>query len=79
MSCPRPNGWPARDYVGYRSDDNKLYAFSAGGATGCSGTPKACKPLWTAATGGYVYSSPAVANGVVYVGSYDGKLYAFSG
>jgi outer membrane protein assembly factor BamB len=64
-------------YVG--SDDNKLYAFSAAGTTGCSGTPKACKPLWTAATGGYVYSSPAVANGVVYVGSYDGKLYAFSG
>ncbi len=62
-------------YVG--SDDGDLYAFSAGGATGCSGTPKACKPLWSGATGGQVYSSPAVANGVVYVGSYDGKLYAF--
>jgi outer membrane protein assembly factor BamB len=24
-----------------------------------------------------VYSSPAVANGVVYVGSYDGNAYAF--
>jgi outer membrane protein assembly factor BamB len=32
---------------------------------------------WTATTGGLVHSSPAVANGVVYVGSEDGKLYAF--
>src|SRR5205823_9213817 len=45
--------------------------------TNCSGSPKVCSPLWTAATGADVYSSPAVANGVVYVGSQDGKLYAF--
>jgi outer membrane protein assembly factor BamB len=32
---------------------------------------------WTAETGGFVYSSPAVANGVVYVGSSDKKLSAF--
>ncbi len=32
---------------------------------------------WTALTGGSITSSPAVANGVVYVGSSDGKLYAF--
>jgi outer membrane protein assembly factor BamB len=32
---------------------------------------------WTATTGGAISSSPAVANGVVYVGSKDGKLYAF--
>ena len=31
---------------------------------------------WTFLTGGEVYSSPAVAYGVVYVGSNDGKLYA---
>jgi outer membrane protein assembly factor BamB len=36
-----------------------------------------CKPLWTASTGGAIWSSPAVANGVVYVGSLDHKLYAF--
>lgn len=34
-------------------------------------------PYWTASTGAYIFSSPAVANGVVYVGSYDHKLYAF--
>jgi outer membrane protein assembly factor BamB len=32
--------------------------------------------LWSVATGGPVKSSPAVANGVVYAGSDDGKLYA---
>jgi outer membrane protein assembly factor BamB len=32
---------------------------------------------WTGATAGAINSSPAVANGVVYVGSADGKLYAF--
>ena len=32
---------------------------------------------WTAVTGGQQFSSPAVANGVAYVGSDDGKLYAF--
>ena len=32
--------------------------------------------LWRFATGGIVYSSPAVANGVVYIGSDDKNLYA---
>ena len=64
-------------YIG--SDDIKLYAFDAAGATGCSGSPKTCTPLWTGATGNYIrFSSPAVANGVVYVGSDDNKLHAFS-
>jgi len=62
-------------YVG--SVDHKLYAFDATGATGCSGTPKACVPLWTATTGGILQSSPAVVNGVVYVASDDSKMYAF--
>ncbi len=63
-------------YVG--SNDYKLYAFDAAGGSGrCSGTPKTCTPLWTAATGGVVTPSPAVAGGVVYVGSDDGTLYAF--
>jgi outer membrane protein assembly factor BamB len=33
---------------------------------------------WTGATAAAVTSSPAVANGVVYVGSANGKLYAFA-
>ena len=62
-------------YVG--STDDKLYAFDAAGATGCSGNPKTCSPLWTATTGGRIFSSPDVANGVVYAGTEDDKLYAF--
>ncbi len=34
--------------------------------------------LWSFATAGPVYSSPAVANGVVYVSSTDGNLYALN-
>jgi outer membrane protein assembly factor BamB len=64
-------------YVGSASTF-KLYAFSAAGTTGCSGTPKTCQPLWTAATGGIALSSPAVAGGVVYFPSADGHFYAFS-
>ena len=36
-------------------------------------------PDWTSpATGGSLFSSPVVANGVVYVGSLDSVLYAFA-
>ncbi len=33
---------------------------------------------WSFATGGSVYSSPAVVDGVVYMGSQDGNVYALS-
>ncbi len=33
---------------------------------------------WRATTGTAIFSSPAVANGVVYVGSYDDNLYAYN-
>ena len=49
------------------SVDSKLYAFHA--ATG--------HLLWSASTNSDIASSPAVADGVVYVGSYDRNLYAF--
>jgi len=51
---------------------SKLYAFNANGCSGAS-----CEPLWTAPAGEFVVSSPAVANGRVYVGSGDALLYAF--
>lgn len=34
--------------------------------------------MWNFTTGSYVVSSPAVSGGVVYVGSWDGNVYAFS-
>src|SRR5205823_10789956 len=33
---------------------------------------------WKVLTGGSIYSSPVIVNGVVYIGSDNGKLYAFS-
>jgi len=54
------------------STDSRLYAFSAGGCIQIT-----CRPLWTAPAGDFVVSSPAVANGVVYLGSGDDLLYAF--
>ena len=32
--------------------------------------------LWSFPTGGFINSSPVVANGVVYIGSDDGNVYA---
>jgi outer membrane protein assembly factor BamB len=59
-----------RVYIG--SLDGFVYSFAASSG----------KLAWRHRTGGYVYSSPAVAGvpGVgptVYIGSYDGRLYAF--
>ena len=34
--------------------------------------------LWNYTTGSYVVSSPAVVNGVVYIGSDDGNVYALN-
>lgn len=38
-------------------------------------TPEPAKK-WSYRTGGYILSSPAVVNGIVYVGSFDYSLYA---
>ena len=56
-----------RVFVGSR-DDHKLYAFDA--VTG--------NTLWTATTSDWVQTSPAVANGVVYIGNNSGNVYAFN-
>jgi outer membrane protein assembly factor BamB len=56
-------------YVGSEgSDGSNLYALQASNGT----------LLWKYSFGGrYIYSSPAVANGTVYIGSYDGAVIAF--
>jgi hypothetical protein len=43
-----------------------------------AGTVSGLDVLWLGATGNAIFSSPAVSNGVVYVGSDDDKLYAFN-
>jgi outer membrane protein assembly factor BamB len=62
---PLPGQSGGRVFAG--SADHKVYAFHQTDG----------QVLWTGSTGGAIRSSPAVANGVVYVGSDDGKLYAF--
>jgi outer membrane protein assembly factor BamB len=65
-------------YVGSQtsptSNDGKLNAFAA---AGCG--QAVCAPLWqgVAGTQSILESSPAVANGRVFVGAFDGKLYVF--
>ena len=48
------------------SDDNNVYALDAN--TGAL--------VWTYSTGGAVEDSPAIVNGVLYISSVDGNLYA---
>src|SRR5207237_457849 len=62
-------------YVGARN--GKIYAFDATGTTNCSGAPKLCAPLWSGLTKATrPVSTPAVADGVVYVGA-NNRVYAF--
>jgi hypothetical protein len=73
-------------HVAYVPSVTGLRAYDARGATNCSGNPKVCTPLWTG-TDVRTDTSPAVANGVVYVAGstancdfvclYDRHLYAF--
>ena len=40
-------------------------------------TPRRARSRWRAKTAGRVRGSPAVSEGVVYIGSFDGRVYAF--
>jgi len=48
----------------------ELFAFDAAGVTNCTGSPTVCSPLWTSnrAFEQPIISSPAVANGLVFIG-----------
>ena len=70
----------ANGVVYVRSKDARLAAYKVG----CNSGGGSCSPIWTGDTGLVIaqgnigeFSSPAVADGVVYVGSLDKKLYAF--
>ena len=55
-------------HSGYNAIEGTISAANVGGLG----------VAWTATTPSFIYSSPAVADGVVYVGSRDGNLYAFA-
>ncbi len=59
-----------REWAMFRHD------LSRSGATDSSGTLPQGKLKWVFSTGAPIHSSPAVADGTVYVGSQDFKLYA---
>ena len=71
---PTPASPAVSNGVVYDPAFNGLFAFDAGGVTNCSGTPKTCKPLWTAPEGASQgeEQSPAVANGNVDVANSAG-------
>jgi hypothetical protein len=73
ISCGAPTGdWPqfrnVPTHSGYNATETTLSPSNV----------DALGVAWTATTGAAIWSSPAVANGVVYVGSSDGKLYAYA-
>jgi outer membrane protein assembly factor BamB len=63
----------------YVGSSDGLDAYDEAGVTNCTGrpSPKRCAPLWTGQAGGPPVSDPAVANGVAYVGTPVGAIYAF--
>jgi outer membrane protein assembly factor BamB len=64
--------WPQfREAQTHQADANNETAISPGDVSTLA-------VAWTGATGGAVNSSPAIINGLAYVGSSDGKLYAFA-
>ena len=70
-----PNGKPHRWFPGdsgqiplLRRDDGNVYAVDV--ETG--------RQVWKTRTRGPVPCTPAIANGTVYIGSYDGKFYALN-
>ena len=54
-----------------------MFHYDAGrnGATPASG-PTSASLMWNYTTGGVVYASPVVADGFVFIPSYNGRLYA---
>lgn len=72
-----PRGFLNTGPVGTTDYPWAMFHYDAGrnGATPASG-PSSASLMWTYPTGGVVYASPVVADGFVFIPSYDGRLYA---
>ena len=60
----------------HATDKDGISAVDAHGSVNCSGVPRVCLAVWTAA-GQFGASNPSVVNGRVYVGGTDG-LHVFA-
>ena len=60
--------------VAYVTAGSSLFAFDI---AACESDGGSCTPVWSATMAGSANSAPSVSNGMVYVGSSDGTLYAF--
>jgi outer membrane protein assembly factor BamB len=54
---------------------NQIEAFNASGQTDCSGSPKVCQPLWSAA--GPFSTPPTISGGTMFAQASGGPLEAF--
>jgi len=63
-----------RNLVLVGSEDGNLYAFDSRPTTFEGGTGIPLR--WTFTTGGKIWSTPVIQDGVVYFGSHDSKIYA---
>jgi outer membrane protein assembly factor BamB len=66
----------------YVEGPGELLAFDTTGSNNCTGSTPVCLPLWSGTTGTDTYinstnSAPVVANGIVFIGNSDQKLYLF--
>ena len=78
----------ARAYIAYTTDTKKngfMFGFDPAHTRWnphemvlSKATVRHLKPRWSYATDNAIYSSPAVANGMIYIGSEDHNLYAFN-
>jgi outer membrane protein assembly factor BamB len=67
------DGAPANGLV-YVGSSGNVFGYDA---RGCA--PPPCYPIWlTEPAGDEISSSPAIANGMVFVGSADGRIYAYA-
>ena len=67
VAGPALNDDPDNPLVLVASEDGNLYAYDAAVGGG---------PLWIFPTGGKIWSTPVIKNGVAYFGSHDKNVYA---